>query len=719
MSDPLELLQLGSGRKVPFIAQGETSECALACLAMVAGYHGYETDLAALRQRHSLSLKGASLGQVLQIAEDLDLTARPLRAEIEGLDHLALPAILHWDLNHFVVLAGIREGVRGKRYRIHDPGSAVQDVTIETLSRHFTGVVVEIGKAEGFTPRVERRKLAISQLWSRMSGLWENLSKILLLSLILQLVSLAVPFFLQVSIDTVAPSADRDLLAVLAAGFAGLAIISFLTSWLRSLILMTLSNSLAYQMVANLFRQLMRLPLDWFEKRHVGDIISRFGSTQPISQLLSQGMIAAFLDGAMTLLTLVLMFVYSPILASVAIVTLVLYVTVRLSFFQALKMLNVDAITTSARENSAFIESIRGIAAIKAFGQEANRQQSWQRAKADAVNAQIKLGRLTSKFDAIGQFLFGLERVLFVYLAIRMTLDAQLTVGMIFAFQSYKQQFLDAGMRVVEQAVNYRLVQVHLGRMSDIVLSRPEGAGTQTLAGLPDFSKSFELRQVAYRYGSGEAEVFSGINLRIAPGELVAITGPSGGGKTTLMKIMMGLFEPTSGDVLVGGVPLSRFDKRKSRQLIGSVAQDGSLFAGSLAQNIAFFDPELDMEKVRLAARRACVLAEIEAMPMGFDTMVGDMGSALSGGQKQRVLLARALYSEPKILFIDEGTAHLDPQSEEAVLEGLSQLGITRIVIAHRSRAVAVADRVLLISKGQLYEGKRTEKSDQPQVASV
>ncbi len=698
----MDLLELGGRRRTPYIAQSETSECALACLAMVAGHYGFHTDLIALRARYAMSLKGANLKQVIEVAENLGFNARPLRGEIGDLPHLTLPAILHWNLNHFVVLTRISEGMSGPRYHIHDPARGTLTMSREEFSRHYTGVALDLLKSESFRPVMEKRSLGITQLWSSMSGFWATIRVVVLLSLVLQFVVLATPFFLQISIDTVFPSFDRDLLLILAFGFGGLMVVNFLTSWLRSLILVTLSQSLSYQVVVNLYRHLLRLPLEWFEKRHVGDIISRFGSTQPISQLLSQGMIAGFIDGVMALLTLTLMFVYSVKLAIIGLAALAAYVTIRLAFLQALRLRNLDVITTAARENTAFIESVRGIAPLKAFGQEGNRQRLWQRSKADAVNAQIKLGRLTAGFDAIGQLVIAIERIIFVYVAVSLALDAELTVGMIFAFQAYKQQFLDAGTRLTEQAINFKIIQVHLTRIADIALSKQEDDGKLPTGDLPDFSRGIELRDLRYRYGVGEPEVLKGINLKIAPGEMVALVGPSGGGKTTLLKIMAGLFDPTYGEVLIGGRPLSSYGKRAYRQSIAMVAQDDALYAGSLAENIAFFDPEIDMERVFEAARTACVHDDIEAMPMRYDTLVGDMGSALSGGQKQRVLLARALYRDPKILFIDEGTAHLDPASEEKVVKSLANLKIIRVVIAHRSQSIEAADSVVMIAKGGL-----------------
>jgi ATP-binding cassette subfamily B protein RaxB len=696
----VDLLELGGRRRTPLIQQSEASECGLACLAMVAGYHGLKTDMPTLRRRFSISLKGATLKALMQIAEQSGFNARPLRAEIEALGELALPAVLHWDLNHFVVLTKVSRGWRGRRYHIHDPARGARTIDAEDLSRHFTGVVLELMKGESFKARSERSPLRIGQLWSKMSGLWSSLRQVILLSVVLQAIALATPFYLQLAVDTVFPSFDTDLLFMLALGFGGLMLINMATSWLRSLILVSLGSALSYQVIVNLYRHLLRLPLPWFEKRHVGDIMSRFGSTRPISDLLAKGLIAAMIDGVMAFVTLGLMFVYSPLLAGIAVVAWLLFAALKIGFIHTMRMRSIDMITTAAKEQSSFIESIRGISAIKAFGQEGNRQRLWQQQKADAVNAEIKMGRLTAGFDAGGQFIIAIERVLFVYIAITLAMKGAFTVGMIFAFQAYKQQFLDAATRLVEQAVQYKLLDVHLSRISDIALSKPEGG--EAASDTARLSGALELRNVGFRYGAGEPEVLRGIRLKVEAGEMVALVGPSGGGKTTLLKIMMGLFQPSYGQVLVDGVPLGEGGLANWRRQIGSVAQDDQLYAGSLAENIAFFDPEIDMQRVIEVTQIAAVHDEIAAMPMAYETLVGDMGSALSGGQKQRVLLARALYPNPSILFMDEGTANLDLESEAKIIEALSQLDITRVFSAHRPLTMKAADKLFVVADGQV-----------------
>lgn len=716
----VELLNLTGRKRTPFIPQDEASECALACIAMVASYHGLDTDIQTLRRNYGFSLRGATLKQLLAVCERLCLNARPVRGDLADLRHLELPAILHWDLTHFVVLTRISQSVNGDRFHIIDPARGPLTLKRADFSESYTGVAVELRRSERFQAVSNRQQLRISHLWSSISGIWSTLRNVLLVSLVMQLVALALPFYTQIVIDTVFPTFDVDLLGVLAVGFGLLATVGLVANWLRGLIISSANSALSYQIIVNLFRHLTSLPLSWFERRHTGDIVSRFGSTQPITNLLSQGMVTAFVDGLLTLLTLVLMIVYSPLLTVIAVAALTIYVAIRFAFLRAVKLSNANVIATAARENSVFMETVRGAGAIKAFAQESNRMRIWQHAKADAVNAEVKLARLTSVFDALGAFVPVIERIVFLYIAIRMAFDGAMTIGMIFAFQAYKQQFLDAGIRMVQQFINFRVLQVHLGRLSDIALTQPESvSGVDQIEPLPAMKSGLTVLDLRFRYGPMEEEILSGVTFHVTPGETVALVGPSGGGKSTLLKLMIGLLQPSSGRILLDGRPLSSIPQPSWRRSLGYVAQDDKLFAGSLAENIAFFDPMLDMNRVREVATIAHVARDIEAMPMAYETRVGDMGSALSGGQKQRVLLARALYHRPHILFLDEGTANVDDYLERLILASLKNAGITLVMAAHRAHSIEAADRLYHVAGGRLQKAEkvvRPEPSPNPEL---
>jgi ATP-binding cassette subfamily B protein RaxB len=695
--------------------QAEASECGLACLAMIAGYHGLRVDLPTLRRKFGVSLQGTNLRSLIDIGSSLDLRSRALRTELPGLRDIKLPAILHWDLKHFVVLTCIRQRLGKRRYEIIDPAQGQLQLDERRFSESFTGVAVELSPSIDFRPRDERTKVRLSMLWRRATGLWSTLGYVFALSAILQLIALALPFFLQLAVDGAYLSGDSSLLNALALGFLGVTAVSALVGWTRSQLLVSLSHSLSFQVLSSLNRHLLRLPLSWFEKRHVGDIISRFSSTRPITELISNGFVTSILDGVMSVTTLGVMLYYSPGLTGIPLVALALYALLRFSTVHVIRAQNVDVIAANARENSNFIESLRGATTIKAFGQEANRLRMWQDLKARAVNSEIRLGRSTSTLGSLEDLVLGSERILFIYIAISLVMSSSLTLGMVFALQAYKMSFLNSATQLVEQWIQLRILNVHLERISDIVHSPEETSRTGVDTGPRSSSAALVLKNVSFRYSPTSPDVIKNIDLTIPPGEIVVLTGPSGGGKSTLLKIMMGLHDPTWGEVQLGGIGLNRTGKDRFRSDIGCVLQDDALFAGSLAENIAFFDPQIDMDRVRDAAAQAEVLADIQAMPMSFETLVGDMGSALSGGQKQRVLLARALYKRPAMLFLDESTSNLDLSSEEAVMRTIMKLPITRVISAHRPTILSMIPRVIVIGDGMI----RGDTSDKGRLASI
>ncbi len=684
------LLNFGGRDRLSLIRQTEAAECGLACLAMVASYHGHRIDLNTLRRRHPVSLSGVTLRGLIRVANQLGLACRPLRFELDHLRQLRLPAILHWDLNHFVVL----KAVTGRGIVVHDPAAGEKTFTTAEASKHLTGVALEITPAEGFSPRDERARLPFTAFWGGARGLAHPLVQIFALSAILEVLVIAAPFYMQITVDEVIARGDADLLMVLALGFGLLTLITVATTALRSQVILVVQNFLHFQIGARLFHHLLRLPLAWFEKRHVGDVLSRFGSIEPVRNLLAEGLIAAVIDGLMALATLAMIFVYSPLLAAVVLVALALYAILRFSLFRMFRQRSETLIQNKAQESSTFIETVRAVQSLKLFNRESEREGQWLNRYAEVVNANVRLGRARITFKTLNDLIFGLENIVTVYLAARLALDNALTVGMIFAFMSYKRHFTDKTVMLVEKAIDLRLLGLHLERLSDIALSEPEAGHDRPLAYTREVRGGIELRNLSFRYAETERFVLENVNLTISPGQFVTIMGPSGGGKTTLMKIMLGLLEPTSGEVLIDGVPLPVVGARAYREHVGAVMQEDQLLSGSIADNICFFDPAFDQAWMTECAQNAAIHDEIMAMPMAYNSLIGDMGSSLSGGQKQRVLLARALYRRPKILFLDEGTAHLDVDRERKINEALRRLHITRISIAHRPEMAEGTDLV-------------------------
>lgn len=706
MIDALRLLNFSGTRRLPVIRQAEAAECGLACLAMIAGYFGYTTNLRTLRSAYSVSLKGSTLKSLMAVAGQLNMSCRPLQVELESLHQLRTPCILHWKMNHFVVLKAIRR----HSYLVHDPAHGERRHTQAEVSAHFTGIALELSPTADFRRCDTRKTMRLTDMWEKVIGLKRVLAQTLILSLIVQLFVLVLPFYMQLVVDEVLASYDTSLLLVLALGFGLLMIINAAATALRAYVILYISNLLGFQMVSNLFRHLLRLPLNWFEKRHVGDILSRFASTRPIRDLFAEGLIAAVIDGLMAVSTLIVIFIYSRLLGVVVVTTALLYLMLRLALYKPLREKYEDQIVATAREQSVFIESVRGIQSIKIFGHEAERQSLWQNKYADFINSSVKVGRLEIGFNAANGLLFGIENTLIVYLGALLVLDASLTIGMLFAFMAYKRQFIDKASMLVERLIDFRLLDLHLERIADIGLAGPEcsfenaGGAMAIVRGKNSDTGKLRIENVSFRYGTSDEWILQEASLVIDKGEMISIVGASGSGKSTLMKLVLGLFEPERGEVLFDGCALQKYGHAAYRSKIGTVMQDDSLFAGSIADNISFFDTEPDTEKLRRCAENACIHSDIAAMPMGYNSLVGDMGGSLSAGQRQRVLLARALYRDPEILILDEGTANLDSLTEAKIIRLLKQLAITRICVAHREAMIIASDRVIQLHNGTLRE---------------
>lgn len=692
-------LGLFTRSRVRLVRQTEVAECGLASLTMVANFHGFDIDLGTMRRRYSPSMRGAPLRALIDLANEIGLTPRAVKLPLEELGNLNVPAVLHWDLNHYVVLERVKAG----RALIHNPDGRSEWLPLSTVSDHFTGVALELRPSNDFNRQTLREKLEVSQLWQRMTGLKRALAQVLLLSVVLQIFVLTMPYYMQVAIDSALPALDNDLLTVLALGFGLFTLINAIASLLRSFVLVNAGASVGYALATNVARRLFRLPIEWFEKRHTGDVLSRFQSITPIQNLLTQGAVAALVDGVMAIFTLAVMFYYSALLAFIAIIALALYGAARIVSFSFQREAQEAAIITAGKEQSTMIETLRGMVTLRLFGSETLRHAFWQTRLTDSVNANVRLSRIGIWQSTANLLIFGIENILTIWLAIGFVIEgAGFSVGMVFAYMAYKNQFITKAAALIDQGIQFKMLGLHLERLSDIALSSEDRSfGDSTLTST-DLVGKIELRDIHYRYSSTDPFVLKGVNLIVEPGEHVAITGPSGGGKSTMLKIMLGLVEPDVGDVLVDGTPLHRFGYKSFHRQIAAVLQEDSLFAGSISDNIALFDEAIDAQRVRAAAIAASIDDDIMRMPMQYETLIGDMGSTLSGGQKQRVLLARALYRIPRILLMDEGTAHLDAAHEAAVNAAISAMRITRIVIAHRQETIAAADRVYEMRGGTI-----------------
>ena len=696
MNAPLNIGLL-AGSKIPGIREAQTQGSGFACLGMIARTYGVRVDAGASRFPVKVTDR-ASLESLTAVADAFGFTCRVLKLPLKSLAGLQMPAIIELDGEQFAVL----ERVKRKRALLRDPAGASEWCEVDDLSKHFTGFALEVRPAKEFGSPEPPPRLKLVQLWAGIAGFKRSIAQTLVLSLVMQVFVLASPYYMQVAVDSALPALDSNLLGVLALGFGLFTLVNAGAALLRLVVLLSAGSRLGFDVATNVARCLFRLPLSWFSARHVGDILSRFQSVGPIQQALTQGAVGALIDGVLALLILGVMFFYSGQLTLVALTAFGLYAIVRIVSFSLQRSLQQDVIGATAKEQTAIVESIRGMVTLRTTCSESARHSLWQSRLADSVNANIRLSRVTIGQTVANTLIFGLENVVTIWLAIGSVISGGFSVGMVFAFIAYKSQFTQRATSLIDQCIAFKMLGLHLERLSDIALAAQDLSFTEAIGAQRELEGTIELVDVRFRYAPAEPYVLNGVSLKIEAGEHVAVTGPSGGGKSTLVKIVLGLLEPESGEVLIDGVPLKRFGYANYRRQVGAVLQEDHLFAGSIAENISMFEDQPNMAAVTDAARAAAVHEEIASMPMGYGTLVGDMGSSLSGGQKQRVLIARALYREPRLIVMDEGTSHLDSANESTINATMAAMARTALVVAHRLETINAADRVIVLRDGQL-----------------
>ena len=697
------IFSLRAGREPPVILQSEDAECGLAALAMCAAALGYQTDLLALRRRHAVSMKGTTLARLLEIAADMKLHGRAVRLETGELRNLKTPCILHWELSHFVVL--VRVDARG--IVVNDPALGRRHFSFAEVDKRFSGVALELSPRADFVKKEEKTPIDLRAFITGQRGLLGAFVQVLLLSLVLESFTILVPLINQWLIDDVLVTHDASLLLVLVAALALLTITNTLTQLLRGWVLLAATVSWNVQSSANVFLHLIRLPVGYFEKRHMGDISSRFRAVDEIQNTISTNFIESILDGIMALVALIMMFTYSVLLGSLVVLAAVLYGAVRFVMFGRYRAATEERIVRGAARDSYLYETLRGIPAIKFFSQISWRVTGWMNRQTEVAAATVATKKLDLAYQGANGFISAIERSVILLLMATMIMERQYTIGMMVAFLAFKDQFLGRVIALVDRLARFRLLRLQSERLADIVLTEPESfseVADRTRLD-PKGDIVIEVKNVSFRYAPGEDQVLKNVSFTLSTRDSVAIVGPSGCGKSTLMKLMTGIVPPEEGEIVVNGMPLARLGMETYRAVIGTMMQEDYLFGGSIFDNISMFDAQADQERVVLAAKQAVIHDDIVAMPMGYQSLIGGIGSSLSGGQKQRILLARALYKQPRFLFLDEYTSMLDYETEMKVQNSLASLPIGRLVITHRRRNLLPDDKVFVVWEHGLMPG--------------
>ena len=682
-------------QRVPLVHQTESSECGLACLAMICGHYGKNVDLIALRQQFNLSARGTTLSGLTGIAEQLGLSSRPLSLDIEDLSALKVPCILHWEFNHFVVLVSVRRN----HLVIHDPARGRRTINMAEVSHSFTGVALEAWPGAAFKADTVQNRLSLSTLMGSVHGLKGTLGKIFCLSVVIETINLVMPVGTQLVMDHAIPAGDRGLLTLICVGLLFFillrAAVSMVRSW-SSLVMATLIN---VQWQSGLFNHLLRLPLGYFERRKLGDIQSRFGSLDTLRSTFTASIVGAIMDIIMVVGVFVMMILYGGWLTWIVMAFTALYVLLRLLTYGYYRQLSEESLVRNARAGSYFMETLYGIATVKMQGIAERRSARWLNLEIDTINTGIRVTKMDMLFGGINTLVSACDQVVILWLGTSLVIDNQMTIGMFVAFGAFRGQFSDRIGSLTNFLLQLRMMSLHNERIADIALHPQENRK-------PDLPYEARLQPVSlatyalsYRYDSQSPAIFNGLDITISPGESVAIVGPSGSGKTTLMKVLCGLFYPENGRIEVNGIDIQQLGINNYHKMIACVMQDDKLFSGSIRENICGFADEVDETWMQECARASYLHEVIKQMPMGYETLIGELGEGLSGGQKQRLFLARAIYKKPAVLFLDEATSALDKESEAMVNHAIKALDITRVIIAHRETTIASADRIIVLNK--------------------
>lgn len=696
-------------RKVPFVDASEQNECGLACLAAISEYHRGLLSLNDLRQIAAPSGRGETLLEIRNLASTIGLSARGVRVDVEKLGKLILPAILHWDMYHFVVLEHItRAGVT-----IMDPAGGRMWLPWSEVRKSFTGVALEAVPSDHWqvSPSAIRRTSLLSYI-KPLSRWRADFFAIAVLSFFVELLVLVIPLQMRLSVDAAVQSTDGRLVWIMGAGFALVSLMLGAVSLVRTWALVVFGTRVAFDIRGRFVQALHEKPPSFFLKHHTGDILNRARSVDSIQALVTTRLLQSLLDATTSVAILATMMFVAPSLGAIALLFGLLNIACTSALHQPSIQNSRRHLRAVAKADSIFLENARAGTAIRLFGKEFVRSSVWRSRFVEVTNLALTNDRFAMFGAHASQTIGTLSNVVLIGLGTYLVIEGALTLGTLMMLVIFQNILVTRLNNCTTYLMELRRVQTHVERIDEVLhdASPREAEGPKRPFALSDGeSVRIELRDVWFRYGNDAPWILKGVSLTIEPGESVAITGPSGCGKTTLMGIMLGLLQPQQGTVFVNDRELRTISSADLARILGVVAQDGILFQGTVADNIGFFDTPLDMDRVREAAQLANIASDIERMPLQYRSILAEAASDISGGQRQRIFIARAIYHRPKILFLDEATSHLDTGSEQLVTEAVRSLRMTRVLIAHRQETIATAGRVLALdpSTGLIRESPR------------
>jgi ABC-type bacteriocin/lantibiotic exporter with double-glycine peptidase domain len=689
-------------RRVPVILQMNAVECGAACLAMILNYHGRQTDVGECRDRCRMGPGGLTALNIVQAAREIGLHVNALSLSPNALDEITLPAIVHWDFNHFLVLERWLPG----KVQVVDPGVGRRELTAEEFDAGFTGVILTFEPGEQFVrTQASARPLPDSCLKRLLAapGIFRVLGQILGASLALQGFGLLLPLLTKVLVDRLLPLRMGDLVTALGFGTVMMLLAQGAVSYLRALLFLYLKGRIDSYMTLGFFEHLLTLPFSFFQQRTTGDLLMRLASNTQVREALTNQVISTLLDGSLVSLYIVILTRVDIRFGMFALALGLLQIAVLLATSRPMRVLMDRDLAAGAESQSYLVEALAGIGIFKASGAEDRVLKHWSGLFAKHLRISLERGQLSSTVDVITGTLRTAAPVVLLWVGAHRVLDGSMTLGTMLALNGLAASFLAPIGSLVVTSQHLQFVRSYLARLTDVMDAEPEQDPGRTQVA-PRMSGRIDLKDVSFRYGPDLPPAVKGVSLTVDAGQKIALVGRTGSGKSTLAMLLLGLYEPGEGEIRYDGIPLRQLNHRMLRRQFGVVLQESPLLSGSIYRNITLNDPEVSMEQVVDATRRAHIHDDIMRMPMRYETRLSEGGSCLSGGQRQRLALARALVRQPAILLLDEATSHLDTVTERAVDRGLSDLCCTRIVIAQRLSTVVNADLILVLDHGEVVE---------------
>lgn len=704
-ADGKERRPLGRRRvKVPVLLQDSMVECGAAALAMILCSHGHHITVPEIRDRIGAGRDGANAAALVNAAKGFGMTVSAYRAEPYALDQLPLPALLHWELNHYVVL----EGIDGRQATIVDPAKGRRRLTREEFDRSFSGVVLAMSPGPTFRRRARPRWQVLRFLTQFVPRRPLLIASVLGVSLLLTGLGLLPALVTRYILDRVVPAESLGVMHLLGLGIVALAAGQALTGLVRNHLLLQLRNRIDRSLMTSFLRHLFRLPYPYFQLRNSGDILTRVSSSMMVREVITSHTLSLVLDGGMGILYIALLFQIAPSIALVVLVAALGQIGVTVLFARRVSEASRQEIGAMTAAQGQLVEALSGIETLKAAGAERMAMERWEDLYEKQLETALRKGTLSNMMDGLLDLIrFGAPLAL-LWTGAWLVIDERMTLGTLIAANTLAGMALSPIGTLSQVYHALQSAGVHVRRLSDVLAERVEQPVPRPKAGT--VHGAIRMESVRYRYQPGAVPAVDAVDLDVPAGSMTAVVGSSGSGKSTLARLLLGLYRPDEGRVLLDGVPIEGLDVESVRSRFGVVVQDNAVFSGNILDNIRVNRPDADIDEVVRAATTACLHADIERMPMGYLTPLGERGSGLSGGQRQRLGLARALVAQPKVLLMDEATSHLDTITEETIQRNLRALHCTRIVIAHRLSTVREADNIIVVEQGKIVEQGRHDE---------